>query len=428
MTSSRSVWPHPARADVAVLDPDGPPGVAFIRALGRRAVPVDAFTHERLPAGRTSRHLRWLDRSPSPYDTDRYVDWLADRMARDDIGLVAPTSDYAVFAAAAAMDLVGIDPPPGISGLAATWSCLHKGEFATHMERIGFPTVPQRLPTSLDDALVAADELGYPVMVKPRTHVGVGLARGGIARDERELRTMFREADVTGAGRTAVSLDPDLGWPMIQAFRGGDHVDVVSVSGCLGPGGEVWAIGGCRKLAQWPPGAGIGSLFESYPIDDVTELAVAAVRSTLGAGIFELEVLVDRRTGERWPIDLNPRAYGQVALEIARGNDLPGLWYRLATGISLRSLPIPRTPPEVWQSGLTHLPGALIDVATGPDRRARAGALRTLMRRPRVGAMYDRDDPLPALVLGANLLSSPTTVIRPFLPSRRRPPAEGDAV
>jgi hypothetical protein len=69
---------------------------------------------------------------------------------------------------------------------------------------------------------------------------------------------------------------------------------------------------------------------------------------------------------------------------------------------------------------MTYLPGAIMEAVTGPDRRVRATALRDLMRRPRVGSMYDRDDPIPSIVLGLSLLRHPGSFVRPFLPGRRR--------
>jgi hypothetical protein len=50
-------------------------------------------------------------------------------------------------------------------------------------------------------------------------------------------------------------------------------------------------------------------------------------------GIFEIELLVDSE--HLCAIDLNPRAFGFLALDIARGIDLPWLW--LSTTIKLPS-------------------------------------------------------------------------------------------
>ena len=54
------------------------------------------------------------------------------------------------------------------------------------------------------------------------------------------------------------------------------------------------------------------------------------VRQVLGTGLFELEVLVERATGEYYAIDLNPRGFGQMTLDMAAGRDGDGARLRVA--------------------------------------------------------------------------------------------------
>ncbi len=407
------------RLDVAVLDVDGPPGVAFIRSLGSRGVFVDAYSHLPHPAGRYSRHVRNFHSSPSPFEPDAYVEWLAGEMSSGRIGLVAPTSDYTAFAVAAAMDMAGIAPHPGIPTSDTAWQCLHKGEFGALMESVGFASIPYRLPTSLDRALAAGEELGYPVMLKPRSHVGVGLHRGSVVNDAAGMRASFEALELGAGSDIALERDPDLMWPMVQKFISTDRLDVVSVAGCLDADGNVMSAGLCRKMAQWPPEIGIGTLFESLESALFLDQALDAVRVALGTGVFEIEVCVDRSTGESFPIDLNPRAYGQITLEMERGNDLPALWYEVATGVKLLAEPPRGELPEVWQAGLTHYSGAVMNLALGPDRRRTARELAEVLRRPRVGSMLSRRDPLPALALVAHMLRHPGGLVRPYVAARR---------
>lgn len=59
-------------------------------------------------------------------------------------------------------------------------------EFKDTMERIGEPCIPSKVVNTLEDALAFADEIGYPVVVRPAyTLGGTG---GGIAYDEPQLR------------------------------------------------------------------------------------------------------------------------------------------------------------------------------------------------------------------------------------------------
>lgn len=400
---------------IHVLDADGPPGVAFIRSLGARGVTVAASSHMRLPAGRVSRHVSSFERSPSVYDTDTYISWLAARLSDGSIGLVAPTSDYVAFAVAAARDQLGMPPQRGMPSIEKLWSALHKPEFGDVMEAIGFPTIPYELPVTVEEALAAAERLGYPVVLKPRTHIGVGLHRGGVVRNPDELARQFVAHDVASANATASLNDPFLGWPMLQKFLDEDQIDVVSIAGCLDANGDVLGLGISRKLAQWPPRVGIGTLFEVVHEAPFVDQAINAARATLGTGLFEIEICVDRLTGDAWPIDLNPRAYGQIRLEIARGIDLPGHWYSLATGLHLDPIASSVPAPEVWRAGTTYHLDSIANIVRGPKRWSTTMAHLKTRRRPTIGSMLDWSDPLPSAVLAASQLMNPRNLVRPFL-------------
>lgn len=406
------------RPPVVVLDADGPPGVAFIRSLGARGVPVDAYSHLWEAAGRYSRHVRRFRRSPDPLAPDEYVDWLAQEMAEGRIGLVAPTSDYTVYATALAMERAGIVAPPGIADLDTAWRCLHKGVFGELMDSVGFPTAPFRLPTSLDEALAAGEELGYPVILKPRSHVGVGLHRGTVVHDAAAMRSAFGPLHIRPEASVALDRDGDLGWPMVQRLIPGDRLDVVSIAGCLDREGQLVSAGLSRKLAQWPPDVGIGTLFEAVDSASFTDRAIDAIRVAIGTGVFELEVCIDRVTGESFPIDLNPRAFGQVTMEIARGNDLPAAWYEVVAETQLGREPLRGVEPEVWQAGMTYYPGIVMGLVFGPDRRRVIRDFTAVTRRPRIGSMLRWSDPLPSMALIASSLRNPSSLVRPYLPER----------
>jgi carbamoyl-phosphate synthase large subunit len=59
-------------------------------------------------------------------------------------------------------------------------------EFKDTMERIGEPCIPSKVVNTLEDALAFADEIGYPVVVRPANTLGG--TGGGIAYDEPQLR------------------------------------------------------------------------------------------------------------------------------------------------------------------------------------------------------------------------------------------------
>ena len=63
-------------------------------------------------------------------------------------------------------------------------------KFRDTMQQIGQPCVPSGIAETLDDALAAAAEIGYPVIVRPAYTLGG--SGGGIAADEKEMRILAR--------------------------------------------------------------------------------------------------------------------------------------------------------------------------------------------------------------------------------------------
>jgi hypothetical protein len=172
-------------------------------------------------------------------------------------------------------------------------------------------------------------------------------------------------------------------------------------------------------MRAWPPELGIGTRFEVVPEQPFTGAAIAAVQQVLGVGLFELEVVVQHAAAEIWPIDLNPRGYGQISLEIARGNDLPMLWYQVVTGVSLTGTRPRRRRPRYWQTGVLHYTGAVIAIVGGPQRLLRLREFLGSVRAPRVGPMLDWRDVGPAIASAIATLRHPGGLIRPFLKHRR---------
>ena len=128
---------------VAVFDIDLPPGVSFMRSLGRAGAPVRAFSADRKAAGRSSRFAGIVRPCPPVRRTDEFVAFLAEGLTDGSIDLVAPTSDYVCFGVAAAVAKVGIDSgtvghPPAERVLTA----LFKARFHLAAERFGFPVPP----------------------------------------------------------------------------------------------------------------------------------------------------------------------------------------------------------------------------------------------------------------------------------------------
>jgi predicted ATP-grasp superfamily ATP-dependent carboligase len=379
---------------VTVFDADLPPGVAFVRSLGRAGAPVRVRTPDARAAGRYSRFARHVDSCPPVRRSDEFIGWLADEIAAGSVDLVAPTSDYVAFCVAAAAEKAGVEaahvghPEPD-----AVRECLFKDRFHAAMVRVGFPTPRWATPSTVDEAVAAAEDVGYPVVLKP-----------------------FSRFPLASGQSSVLAHDPDVGLPLVQHYHELGTVDVVSISGHLDRDGRVGALSHARKVSQSPRRLGVGTMFE--PLGRrlaYTEQALDMVRNVLGAGVFELELLVDRQTGEYAALDLNPRGFGQMSLDIALGNDLPVLWYNDVTGSTLPTARARRRPPHFWHDALGSYVGFAVRFLRGPRRSMIAGHAWGRATAPSVGAMHDWRDPLPGLRFGIAHLRHPRAFVRPFL-------------
>ena len=401
---------------VFVFDADVPPGVAFIRSLARAGVPVVVGVSRRSSVGRFSRYATDLVSCPPPSDTDAFVAWLRDRFSAGSIGLVAPTSDELSFCVSEALERLDYtSAAAGHPDAAAVRTSLFKDRFGAAMERVGFPTPKWAVPSSRGEALAAAERIGYPVVVKPRTHVGVGNTRGAVVRSPDELASAFRPFRLRDGSITVVNQDPHVALPIVQRYHELGTADVISLTGCLDTDGSVLALAHCRKVSQSPRRLGVGTMFEPVAEPSFARAALAAIRGVLGSGLFELEVLVDRATGEYWALDLNPRGFGQISLDIALGNDLPRLWYGSVTGAPVPTTAPASPRPQFWHEATSSYVGSAVRLARGPRRVETVKHAFRRMTTPSVNAMFDRRDPLPGVLFGLRRLRHLRSFVRPFL-------------
>ena len=229
------------------------------------------------------------------------------------------------------------------------------------------------------------------------------------------LASTFRPWPIRPGNDSVLAVDPDVALPLVQHYYELGTADVISVTGYLDRAGELAAVGYARKVSQSPRRLGVGTMFEPVATPPFADAAVDLVRSIQGTGIFELEVLVERATGAHVALDLNPRAFGQMSLDIGRGNDLPLLWYNDVAGTSLRSPTRRRRPAQLWHDAIGSYVGFAVRFLRGPRRIGIARHAWGRIVAPTVGAMHDWGDPLPGFRFVADHLRHPRAFMRPYL-------------
>ncbi|MEV7024461.1 ATP-grasp domain-containing protein [Kitasatospora sp. NPDC093558] len=222
--------------------------------------------------------------------------------------------ETAVEATAEAAATLGL---PQLSAAAAR-NCRDKYATRTLMSRAGLAAVRHRLVTTADDAVAAAAEFGYPVVLKPRALAGsIGVAR---ADDEGEVRAAFALA----AGAAYATLPTGHGI-LVEEYLDGEEISVDSVV----HDGAVHVVHTARKRLGFAP------YFE-----EVGHLVAASVEESWAAEVRELVTGAHRVLGvttgvTHAEVRLTSRGPRLIELNARLGGDLIPFISAFATGIDL---------------------------------------------------------------------------------------------
>ena len=292
-------------------------GLGAIRSLGRAGVPVIALDHRASALGFRSRYCLGL-RCPHPDDEEeRFVEFLVE--LGDALGSPAPifpTHDEGLRAVARGRDKLGdryLYPFPSWEALAPIQS--KRGQLQA-AGAAGIAVPQTRHPRSEEDARAVAEELGYPVLVKPSEPVGFRRRFG---------RQAFRcetADDVDRAYGQAVDFEP-----MVQELIPGGDEELYTLGSYLDEGGEALGLFSGRKLLQSPPGIGTCRLGEARWVQEVVDQGLALLRELRFHGLSQVEFKRDPRDGRFKLMEVNPRLWQWHSLAAACGVDFPRIAY-----------------------------------------------------------------------------------------------------
>jgi predicted ATP-grasp superfamily ATP-dependent carboligase len=185
--------------------------------------------------------------------------------------------------------------------------------------------------------LSAAAELRTPPTTKITRGDTAAVGTFGFPAILKPERSQFRYPDgtVSGSSRyiSASSVEEAL-----QALPGGEGFvqpyipgSLISVSGVSWEGELICALHQL-SIRIWPVPTGGSSYAETIPPDAELEQKVGRLLQMIGwSGIFQAQFIRDP-CGEHHLIDLNSRVYGSLALAVAAGLNLPGIWADLLLG------------------------------------------------------------------------------------------------
>lgn len=360
------------KSPALVIDVGWVNGLAAIRSLGRAGVPVLALDHRPSALGFRSRYAEPVV-CPDPQDEEAFVSFLAE-LELDAPAPVFPTHDEPLNAIARGADRLGerfLFPFPRWETL---WRIQSKRSQLEAAESTGISVPRWAAPGSAAEARAAADELGYPVLVKPSSTEGFKRRFG---------RQAFRAesaAEVESAYVEAEQYEP-----LVQeVVPGGDEM-LYSLGSYLAEDGTALGVFCGRKLRQTPPGVGTCRVGEAVWVEEVVEQGLKLLRALEHTGLSQVEFKRDPRDEALRLMEVNPRLWQWHGLASACGVDLPRIAYEDLTG---------ERPEPVSMNGrrrrwaITFMPGE----SPAPQRP------------PYVDAVFARDDLKPALVQASRLL------------------------
>ena len=243
---------------VAVFDNYWATTLAFVRSLGRRGVPLHVYGSG---AGRWSRYCSRRLRCPPTQRADEFQPWLRERVRNGDITRVAPTTDLIAYYASMLREEFAPEVRRTIAPLEEIENCLIKTRFSAATALAGSPTLATAAPDSVEAALAAAAEMGFPVMMKPKSHLTVGFVeRGMLLLNEADVVRHFRPYEVAPGQEAIAAAHPELRWPLLQRYVPSARNRVYSVSGIKDADNGVLTACVSYKREQWPPDVGVSTI------------------------------------------------------------------------------------------------------------------------------------------------------------------------
>lgn len=346
--------------------------VATVRGLGAAGVEVLALASRRSAAGRWSRHTgaRLLGAAPAA-DRDGFTASILAAAAGRKALVVLPGSEAALDALTPMLRAA----PPGILlpfGDAAALATLRDKRRLAELARDAGLAVPRVLAEAV--AGESAPEVAMPCVAKPPVP-GAPPGQTFVVRSGAELAALLHRLP---AGSRLL---------LQERLEG----LLVSLQLVLDPEGRVVERFQALASRTFPEGAGPSSAAVSVAPDEALIGRTAGMLAGCGFhGLVQLQLVATSRGPAI--IDANPRSFGSLPLALACGANLPVAWHGLATGER-------QGGPSAYRTGVRYrwLEADVVAALQGhPGQLMRRGA------GPAAGAMWQRDDPVPSLILATS--------------------------
>ncbi len=250
-------------------------------------------------------------------------------------GVIATVGGQTALNLAVALGDAGVLARYGVQVLGTSLQTVRRGEdralFAAALRAAGQPVLPSEAVTSIEKAIIAAEEIGFPVMC--RSAYALGGAGSGFAADREALiRQVGDGLRFSGSGQVLVEKSV-YGWSEIEYEVVRDAQD-----NCLIV---------CNMENIDPMGVHTGDSIVVAPSQTLSDdeyhllrtAAITVVRTLGVEGACNVQFAFDRHSGQYFVIEVNPRLSRSSALASkATGYPIAKVATRIALGFTLPQL------------------------------------------------------------------------------------------
>jgi len=320
--------------------------IGLVRSLGRERIPVTLAREGTMVFERASRYCREFVFLPNldsrPNEALDVLERFGAQQEEKPVAFFNGESEVLLFSKhrrrlGKYFEIV-LAPHDLVAGL------IDKGRFAELARRHGLPVPKTVIPRSPEECLSAAEEIGYPCIIKPirqrRWHGPAFLDSIG----KRKALLVSSPDELSEALKRLPTLD---GGEMIQQYIPGADGQHFDFHAYLDREGNVRGALAGQKIRTYPVHFGQGCYTQFVDEPRIKATCLESLKKIGYIGAANINLKRHAETGEDYILEINPRYSLWTVLDSCCGVNLPLLQYREATGRDVPTLK-PTGLPRRW--------------------------------------------------------------------------------
>jgi predicted ATP-grasp superfamily ATP-dependent carboligase len=340
---------------VLVTDSSERAALAVIRSLGKKGIKVIAADTASFNAGILSKYCAYKITYPSPLKNKRnFINSLLHLVKNVKIDLLIPITDFTMMPILERKEEFEEHTEVAAPSYEIAMKAYDKFQTVSVAQRCGIPHPKTFLIGNIEALREVADELNYPVVIKPRMKffwkqekaVMVKVTPNNYAYDKKDLLSKYMRL----VNKLNEFIPPD--FFIVQEYvRGAGYGVEVLMNDS-----NVVALFVHKRLHEYPTTGGASTLRISTWNKKLVEYSVKLLREMNWQGVAMVEFKLNEESGEVNLMEVNGRFWGSLPLAINSGVDFPYLLYKIM--VEREDIPIPKYKLGFIQRWL--IPGDLL--------------------------------------------------------------------